>query len=376
MLIDLVVVLVVALAAWGGWRRGGVSTVVRLACAGVGLALGLLGAGLLSSRVSPVAHVLLGVVCAAGGLLIGSALGRRMVRRTRAPGLPDRIAGVVVRGVLAAVTCGLAASFVLAFGPSAWATAIRAAPLAPSGPGDVPVAGRVWDGVAGVLRSAAPGDLAALVPSTTATGPDAATVAAVDAAAGERVLPVSVRLCGRDATGTGFVVGQGTGGGLVVTNAHVVRGAGEVSIGGRTATVVAYDARADLAVLFVPGLDVAPLTLAAADAANGAALVVVGYPGGGGRRAIGASVIVRIPTPNPGFTDGAALHEAYRLRADVQHGNSGSPLLDTSGRVVGVVNALTGTDGTQGYAITLDELRPIVQKATGHTTAVAHGTCS
>lgn len=374
LVVDLVVLAVVVLAALRGWRTGGVGPALRIAAALAGLLVGLWCARLLSASLSPVGHVVLGAVCAVGGLVVGSAIGRRLTAALRhgPPVVPDRVLGVVVRGGVALVCCGLLAGLVGAYGPASWSAAVRGSTLGPDSAADVPVAGEVWTGVARLVDAAAPADLAALLPATDLRAPDARTVAAVDERVRDSVLLVSVRRCGSGAVGTGFVVADGT----VVTNAHVVSAADSVTVGGAAATVVRYDRRADLAVLHVPGLDAPALPLAATDADNGAGLVVVGYPGGGPRTAVPATVVQRMPVPNPGLADGASLHQAYRLRADIRHGNSGSPLLDTGGHVVGVVNALAGNDGDSGYAISLDELRTDLTAAAGRTAPVTTGSCT
>lgn len=373
LVLDLVVVLVVVLAGVRGWRSGGVAPLARLGAVVAGLVAGLWTARLLSSSLSPVWHVVLGTACAVGGLVLGAAIGRRLTAglvRPR-PVLPDRVLGVVVRGATALVLCVFALSLVAAYAPPPAAAAARAGTLVPRSPSAVPVAGDVWRAVGDLVDRTAPADLAALVPASTLTAPSAATIAAVDATVSRAVLRVSAEGCGTGTAGTGFVAARD----LVVTNAHVVRGAGRVSVAGHDGTVVAYDRRADLAVIRVDGLDVGPLTLAASDAVNGTAVVLVGYPEGGPRTAVGGTVIQRLPVPNPGLAGGAVLHQAYRLAAVVKHGNSGSPLLDTSRRVIGVVNALAADgDGDRGFAISLDELRPVLADA-ATSGAVGTGTC-
>ena len=68
--------------------------------------------------------------------------------------------------------------------------------------------------------------------------------------------------------------------------------------------------------------------------------------------------------------------EIYQLAADVQPGNSGGPLLDTSGQVVGVVFAKSTTNVPVGYAFTLAELSPVAQQAEGLTQQVSSGKCT
>ena len=150
-----------------------------------------------------------------------------------------------------------------------------------------------------------------------------------------------------------------------------VRGVGT----GRPASVVLFDPERDLAVLDVPGLDATPLPRGPA-LDPGEPAVVAGFPLNGPydlqaarvRRVIdarGADIYGR-----PGTN-----REVYSLRAMVRQGNSGGPLLDTGGRVVGVVFAKSLDDPETGYALTLAEAAPVLRAATAARTPVATGAC-
>ena len=67
--------------------------------------------------------------------------------------------------------------------------------------------------------------------------------------------------------------------------------------------------------------------------------------------------------------------DVYSLRAPVQPGNSGGPVLDEQGRVVGVVFARSLDDPDTGYALTLAEVSRGVAMAVGETRGVATGAC-
>lgn len=345
---------------------------------------GLHLAGLLSSSLSPVAHLLLGVGCALGGALVGSSVGRRvgatLARHLHSSPLAvvDRVLGALVRAALGALACWIVATLVLALGPPGWGSVVRGSALLSGPAGSLPVAEGVFQDVTGALRAAAPEDLAALVPAAAAGAPTAAVIDKVDRRVVAGVFLVTVEGCGRSipggrsVAGTGFAAGAD---GLVITNAHVVRNGGAIFVhppsGELAARVVVLDRRADLAVLRVDGLSAPLLPLARADASNGTAAVFVGYPGGGPQLAVGAVVRQRLLVPDPGLSDGLGLHVAYRLDAPIRHGDSGSPLLNSRGQVIGVVNALSGVDTASGYAITLDELTPDLRAALTATRTVA-----
>lgn len=199
-------------------------------------------------------------------------------------------------------------------------------------------------------------------------------------AASAGVVRVSGRAeaCGRAQEGTGFVVAPGR----VLTNAHVVAGMAEpqVQVGGSGAalpgSVVVFDAARDLAVVDVPGLQAAPLQRGP-DRVRGDDVVVAGYPLNGpyvlspGRvrdviTAVGEDI----------YGEQQVTRQVYSLNAEVRPGNSGGPVLDREGAVVGVVFARSLDDASTGYAVTLDEAAPVLQAAGRAGPAVDTGACA
>ena len=171
-----------------------------------------------------------------------------------------------------------------------------------------------------------------------------------------------------EAQGSGFVYDTS---GHVVTNAHVVDGAQSVEVrlsNGKSydATVAGTDASTDLAVLDVdaPASVLKPLTLAdSAEVAVGDLVVAIGSPFGledtltaGIVSALGRSM----EAPN-GFT----INGSIQTDAAINHGNSGGPLLDQSGRVIGVNAQIAsesgGNDGV-GFAIPSSTVKAIVSQ--------------
>jgi S1-C subfamily serine protease len=139
----------------------------------------------------------------------------------------------------------------------------------------------------------------------------------------------------RTVTGTAFVVSAG---GHVVTNEHVVATCARVRLepGGVEATVLAKDARNDLALLKAA----APLPHAAQIRAGrsvrpGDDVVVVGYPL---RQVLAAGATVTTGTVSA--LGGLANDPSkVQISAPIQPGNSGGPLLDRNGLVVGVIQS-------------------------------------
>lgn len=130
-------------------------------------------------------------------------------------------------------------------------------------------------------------------------------------------------------TGSGFAVTST----LVVTNAHVVQGCTRVVVLDRgTARVRAADGRNDLALLEV-STSSAAATLSQGRLRQGDSITVVGYPLQG-LLAKGPQVTAGNVTALAGLADNTAL---FQISAPVQPGNSGGPVIDSSGNVVGVV---------------------------------------
>ena len=173
--------------------------------------------------------------------------------------------------------------------------------------------------------------------------------------------------CGLGISGSGWVAGPE----LVVTNAHVVAGQTDTTAGGHAARAIAFDARNDIAVLRVPGLDRRPLTQARAD--EGEPVAIAGYPENGpltvvpGRVGGTATVL-----SEDAYGRGPVTRKITSFRGRVRRGNSGGPLLDGDGRVVGTVFASrTGSDA--GYAVPTDVVSDALARVRG---SVSTGACA
>jgi S1-C subfamily serine protease len=157
--------------------------------------------------------------------------------------------------------------------------------------------------------------------------------------------------CSRLGTGSGFVLDDG----LIVTNRHVVGQPREITIStwdGRSfdAVVEGISLDADLAVIKVIGADLPVATLRDTPVTIGERIAVIGYPGGGPSTITTGAVL--------GFTAEPVLGErvpAIVVDAEVRQGNSGGPLIDGRGEVVGVIFALSRESGN-GLAVPVDVL--------------------
>ena len=183
--------------------------------------------------------------------------------------------------------------------------------------------------------------------------------------------------CNREQEGSGWVVSPEK----VVTNAHVVAGttSERVRIQGvgrfYDARVVVFDPRRDLAVLSVPGLP-APASTPGPELKRSGGAVVAGFPLNGPYRRDPARVRdVLTATGADIYGSPGVVREVYSLYARVQPGNSGGPLLSPTGAVVGIVFARSLDDDKTGYALTLDEARPVLNAANGAFSPVSTGGC-
>jgi len=184
---------------------------------------------------------------------------------------------------------------------------------------------------------------------------DGAQVRHATEAAGRSTVQIVATGCGDVVVeGSGFVVAPG----LVVTNAHVVAGSDNISeydgVQSERATPVYFDPNYDLAVLRVPNLPAPPLKIAGGYVPRGTKAVVLGYPEGvADVTAQPAGVLMRFDPESPNIYDKATTQrEIYELQALVQPGNSGGPLLEPDGEVIGVVFARDVSNSDVGFALT------------------------
>ncbi len=186
--------------------------------------------------------------------------------------------------------------------------------------------------------------------------------------------------CGRGQEGSGSVVARGH----VVTNAHVVAGmrTPQVQVTGvgqrYRATVVAFDPRRDLAVLRVPDLPADTRVLPPGrdlEARDDA--LVVGFPLNGALKPEPARVRTVMTAVGEDIYGGPrAVREIYSLYTKVEPGNSGGPVLNKRGQLVGIVFAKSLDDASTGYALTMQESGPVIRQGLRARAPVSTGRCA
>ena len=182
--------------------------------------------------------------------------------------------------------------------------------------------------------------------------------------------------CSRQIDGSGFVYAPER----VMTNAHVLAGVTDpvVSAEGEEydAVPVYVDEEADVAVLAVPGLPQVPRTCSQGPAESGDDAIIMGYPGGGGLFVGPARVRQRTDISGPDFrNEQTVVRDVYALRGEVRAGNSGGPLFDPEGQVLGVVFASAIDDPLTGYALTYEEVEDAAVTGAASSSPVATGAC-
>jgi S1-C subfamily serine protease len=183
--------------------------------------------------------------------------------------------------------------------------------------------------------------------------------------------------CDRSIEGSGFVFAPQH----VLTNAHVVAGVTQgptvTTRGGVTyrAQVVLYDPQVDIAVLYVPGLNLTPLQFnTQAEAGDDA--VVAGYPLDHSFTAVPARIGVTQNAVGPDiYQTGTVDRQIFEIRAVVQPGNSGGPLLSPSGSVYGVVFAAAVDTSDTGFALTAQEVSADATAGANQTAPVSTQGC-
>jgi len=182
--------------------------------------------------------------------------------------------------------------------------------------------------------------------------------------------------CDRTVEGSGFVYAPGR----VMTNAHVVAGVSEpvVQVGDDdlAAEVVYYDPDVDVAVLSVPELQ-APALQFDDQAESGDNVAVLGYPENGPYDVQPARVRVEqlLRSPNI-YGEDTVMRDTYSIFGLVRQGNSGGPLVNRRGVVIGVIFAASVTDADTGYALTSGQVERAADAGDSLLDPVGTGSCA
>ncbi|MCV3206501.1 Do family serine endopeptidase [Mesorhizobium sp. YC-39] len=167
-----------------------------------------------------------------------------------------------------------------------------------------------------------------------------------------------------EALGSGFIISSD---GTIVTNNHVIDGASDIMVTlddgtELQATLVGHDAKSDLAVLKVKaGKPLPTIAWGNSDGLRaGDPILAIGNPFG-----IGTTVTAGIVSARGRDLNSGPYDDFLQIDAPINHGNSGGPLVDTRGAVVGINTAIYSPNGGSvgvGFAIPSNEAKQIVAK--------------
>jgi S1-C subfamily serine protease len=388
-LIDLVIVAATLIGLANGFRRGFWLSLTQYLGLLAGVLLGAVAAQPVLDYIhltSPVARPLGAVLVLIIGGSLGSSIGyatgepiRRRILRTGIHSFTDSVGGAALSTVaVLTMIWFLGVSF--SRGPSQEIAQLiqrsvvlhQLDSIAPRPPAFL---ARVEGILSGVSFPSVFAGLEPALPAPLAVPASVNTPGVTNAA--QAVVKVTSAGCGGLVIGSGF----GLGGGYVVTNAHVVSGTNGHRIqatGGdeHAATVVYFDPARDFALLFVPDLDTAGLGFG--PASRGTQGAVIGYPGGGRETIEPAVVDGAVEAKGRDiYSTNPVTRQVYVIQGKVRPGNSGGPLVDLQGRVLGIVFATSASSPDQAYVLTDDEISSDLQDVQGrHTIDTSKFACA
>ena len=374
--VDWILLGALAVFAWAGWRQGFVAGVLSFAgFLGGGIAALLWLPDLIKSFVSDqtLSVIVLGVAVLASavfGQMLFSIVGRRLRASLtwRPVKFIDSFAGSALN-VLAFALIGWIIASVLVFMPSN------------------SIAGQIGQSqVLSTLDAIVPNQARTLFKNVsnlvgqkgiprivTGFGQEPSTeVAEPQAGISQSVFPVvetfTVRLtgdaseCNQSVSGSGFYFAPGR----LLTNAHVVAGVQDMQIrlpgfeSSVPGQVIYFDPEKDVAVIATRELDTRVSLFAQGRAKIGDNAAVAGYPGGGDLTVTPARVSGILSARGENiYGDSGVQRKVYSLRSNVIPGNSGGPLVNSDGQVIGLVFG-SNIDSDVGYALTNSELQDAI----------------
>ncbi|MBU3705789.1 MAG: acid resistance serine protease MarP [Mycobacterium sp.] len=387
--LDIAIIAVALVAAISGWRSGALGSllsfvgVVLGAIAGVMLAPHIVG-GIDSPRTKLFAALFLILALVVVGEVAGVILGRAVRGSIRSSGIRavDSVVGVVLQLLVVVVAAWLLATPLTSTDQTSLAAAVRGSKVVAEVDKYAPDWLRaVPKRMSSLLSTSGLPDVLEPFGRTPIQAVDAPDASLADSLVVATSRPSVVKIrgvapsCQKVLEGTGFVVAPNR----VMSNAHVVAGSDSVTVEAEgaeyAATVVSYDPDADISILDVPNLPQKPLLFAEQPAKTGTDAVVLGFPGGGDFAATPARVREIIELSGPDIYKTKTVNrEVYTIRGTVRQGNSGGPMINRSGEVIGVVFGAAVDDNDTGFVMTADEVSRQLARI-GNSAKVPTGVC-
>ncbi len=387
--LDIAIVGVAFIAALSGWRSGALGSLLSFVGVVLGAIAGVMLAPHIVSHISAprtklFAALVLVLVLVVIGEVAGVVLGRavRGSIRSGPVRVVDSVVGVALQLVVVVVAAWLLASPLTSSDQPNLAAAVKGSKVV----GEVDKYAPDWlravpKRISTLLSSSGLPDVLEPLGRTPihAVDPPDASLADSLVVATARPSVVKIRgvapACQKVLEGTGFVIAPNR----VMSNAHVVAGSDTVTVEAEgekyDATVVSYDPDADISILDVPNLPQKPLVFAEQPARSGTDAVVLGFPGGGDFAATPARVREIIELSGPDIYKSTTVNrEVYTIRGTVRQGNSGGPMINRAGQVIGVVFGAAVDDDDTGFVMTTNEVSRQLARI-GNTAKVATGAC-
>lgn len=352
--VDIVIVAAAVLAAIFGYRAGAVASALAFGGVVVGVVAGILLVPRVVDRIEDPRFRLLTALLLLVGLVIIGEVSGLVIGRVARSGLHS----LRLRRIDSVIGAGLQFVAILV---AAWLLAVPIRGSSQQELADAVSTSRVIgavDEVAPAWMRGLPGDFTDLLDSsglkqvispfgdTEVKEVDAPDPQLDTAAAARKARPSVVKVlglarsCGQALEGSAFVIAPER----VMTNAHVVAGTDQVEVhtagdAKYPATVVWFNARNDVAVLDVPGLDAPALKFSDRPASSGADAIVLGYPEDGPYTVTPVRVrnTVNLVGPDIYADPKDVTREVYTVRGNIRSGNSGGPMIAPDGTVLGVV---------------------------------------
>jgi uncharacterized membrane protein required for colicin V production len=364
--LDVAALVLIALSALAGFRRGLVVGLLSLAGLAVGAVIGakvvpqLLGQE--RSQYVPLIALAGALTCSFLAQAIFSFVGRRI--RTLLFAVPplralDRVLGFVLGGLTGLALCWVVGAVMLYLpGQNDLKEAAQRSSVLRTLNDYVPPA-KLME----ALSRAHPFAIIA-GPAAEVAAPDPSIVDADGVqAARQGVVRIQGHACGYAVEGTGWIAAPG----LVVTAAHVVAGVREPVVDRRdgnrvTGVVVAFDADDDVALVRAPGLSGTPLRLAETKAGTSGA--ILGFPANGPYRAAPARVGREVTfLSRDAYGNFPVTRTVTLVRGEVQSGNSGGPVVSAAGRVLTTIFGARLAGGDSGYGVPNDRVERLLRDA-------------
>lgn len=389
--IDIILPLSIALIAYLGRNRG----IIKQLCTITGVIVGLFAAAHTYSLLAHLTEssllrtiVLLLIISAVTFLsydlfnTLGSYLQKRHFFRTFIGTLPDKILSIVSMAVGAFIIFWLFALFFSSSLPSAVQIQIKNSNLLSYTTNSLtPPA--IITSINQLLHPFSPPDVFATgEPDFDAdTLPATERYAALDkaiAATSTSVGRITTWGCGAIGSGTGFLIRNN----LIMTNAHVVAGTSRITVEHNgisyNAQTILFNPKLDVAVLRLSSnLQASPLTPITSPVTPGDSGAIISYPQNSSLTTHDVTILQTIQADGYDiYRTNKITRDIYVVRSNITPGSSGSPLIDPTGKLAGMVVGHATTDQRIGFIIGISHLSPILKSAHNLKQSVSTGSCA